>query len=93
MAVASAIFPTDFNSVLSEISTVSDPAIESTAPMSTHSLPLDATSAATPESLNQTIHLDQRKVNKQSRDDFPCTGVNYFSPEIRVDCVIRKRTT
>ena len=91
--MASAIFPTDFDSVLPEISTVSDPAIESTAPTPTRSLPLDATGAATPKFLNQTIHLDQRKVNKQSRDDFPCTGVNYFPPEIKVDCVVRKRTT
>ena len=74
--------------ILSEVSTVSDPDIESTTPTPTHSLSLDATSAA-----KHTIHLDQRKVNKQSWDDFPCTGVNYFSPEIKFDCVVRKRTT
>lgn len=47
-----------------------------------------------PESLNQTIQFSPRDINERDRaDEFTCTGVEYFEPDIEIDCVVDRRTT
>ncbi|KAL2114267.1 hypothetical protein VUR80DRAFT_9489 [Thermomyces stellatus] len=93
--MASAILPPDFQSALSKASSLSSATLgEYKAPEATRNPILTTTNATSSEFLNQTIRLDQRSANKQAGDEeFDCSGVRYFVPEIEVECVVNKRPT
>lgn len=50
--------------------------------------------APSPEFSNRTIGLGPRHVQGRDRaDDFTCKGVEYFEPDVDIDCVVHRRTT
>lgn len=43
---------------------------------------------------NRTIGLDPRDIQERDRaDEFTCKGVEYFEPDIEIECVVHRRTT
>lgn len=43
---------------------------------------------------NRTIGLDPRDIQERDRaDEFTCKGVEYFEPDIEIECVVHLRTT
>lgn len=95
MTMAWAIPRRGLSSDFSKIPSISDTAAAKfTTPIPIQSLALNITDIVLPASLNKAAHLARRNANKQARDEeFDCSGVKYFVPEIDVECVVTKRVT